>query len=124
MKINDKLKDLFFQIEECVQNHFKTKPAEFWLEKLEAARIPHAPVNDFEHALKDPQVLSREMVVDIPHTDGGSFKAPGNPVKLGDHIDTWESPPKLGEHTNEILRDFLDKTEEDINKLRTQGIIA
>ena len=76
------------KIEECVQNHFKKQPAEFWLEKLEAARIPHAPVNDFEHALKDPQVLSRKMVVDIPHVDGGSFKAPGNPVKLDDHSDT------------------------------------
>ena len=64
------------------------------------------------------------MVVDIPHVDGGSFKAPGNPVKLDDHTDTWESPPKLGEHTDEILRDFLQKNEEDIKNLRIQGIIA
>ena len=111
------------KIEECVQNHFKNQPAEFWLEKLEAARIPHAPVNDFEHALKDPQVLSRKMVVDIPHVDGGSFKAPGNPVKLDDHSDTWESPPKLGEHTNEILKGFLDKTDEEISNLRQNKII-
>ena len=111
------------KIEECVQNHFKNKPAEFWLEKLESARIPHAPVNDFEHALKDPQVLARGMVVDIPHTDGGSFKAPGNPVKLDDHTDTWESPPKLGEHTDEILKDFLDKNDEEISILRQNGII-
>ncbi|PPR79599.1 MAG: Acetyl-CoA:oxalate CoA-transferase [Alphaproteobacteria bacterium MarineAlpha2_Bin1] len=111
------------KIEECVQNHFKNKPAEFWLEKLESARIPHAPVNDFEHALKDPQVLARGMVVDIPHTDGGSFKAPGNPVKLDDHTDTWESPPKLGEHTDEILKDFLNKNDEEISILRQNGII-
>ena len=44
------------------------------------------------------------MVVDIPHAQGGSFKAPGNPVKLNDHTDTWESPPLLGQHTDEVLK--------------------
>ena len=63
------------------------------------------------------------MVVDIPHVDGGSFKAPGNPVKLDDHSDTWESPPKLGEHTDEILKGFLGKTDEEISNLRQNKII-
>jgi len=107
-----------------VQEHFLTQPAEHWMPLLEAARIPHAPVNDFEHALSDPQVLSRDMVVEIPHVDGGSFRAPGNPIKMSDHQDTWESPPRLGQHTDDILRDMLGKSAGDISKLRTAGTIG
>ena len=112
------------EITKCVKEHFMTQPAEYWLEKLEASRIPHAPVNDFEHALSDKQVNYRDMVVDIPHVQGGSFKAPGNPVKLNDHTDTWESPPLLGQHTDEVLKTLLDFNEDEIKVLREAGTIA
>ncbi|MDC0074292.1 CoA transferase [Alphaproteobacteria bacterium] len=112
------------EITKCVKEHFITQPAEYWLEKLEASRIPHAPVNDFEHALNDKQVNYRDMVVDIPHAQGGSFKAPGNPVKLNDHTDTWESPPLLGQHTDEVLKKLLDFNEDEIKVLREAGTIA
>ena len=112
------------KITECVKKHFAQKPAEYWLEKLEEARIPHAPVNDFEHALSDPQVNARDMVVEIPHTEGGSFRAPGNPVKMDNHEDTWEPPPKLGEHTDEVLRQLLNMDDKEIKRLREAGTIA
>lgn len=112
------------EITECVQGHFEKETAEFWLEKLESSRIPHAPVNDFEHALSDPQVLAREMVVNIPHIDGGFFKAPGNPVKLDDHKDTWESPPKLGEHTDNVLKSLLGFSDKQLQTLRKTGSIG
>tara|TARA_Y100000590_G_C15738433_1_gene1019379 strand:+ start:1096 stop:2292 length:1197 start_codon:yes stop_codon:yes gene_type:complete len=112
------------EITECVQRHFEKETAEFWLEKLESSRIPHAPVNDFEHALSDPQILAREMVVNIPHIDGGFFKAPGNPVKLDDHKDTWESPPKLGEHTDDVLKSLLGFSNEQLLTLRKTGAIG
>ncbi len=107
-----------------VQEHFEKEPAEHWLPLLEKARIPHAPVNDFEHALSDPQVLARDMVVEVPHSGGGSYKVPGNPVKLDDHQDTWESPPTLGEHTDSVLRDMLGKSDADIAAMREKGTIG
>ena len=100
------------------------QPAEYWLEKLEKARIPHAPVNDFNHALSDPQVIARNMVVDIPHDEGGSFRAPGNPVKLSNHEDNWNSPPQLGQHTDEVLLNVLGKSAAEIDELRSTGVIA
>lgn len=106
-----------------VQEHFEKEPAEHWLPLLAKARIPHAPVNDFEHALADEQLLSRDMVVEVPHVDGGSFRVPGNPVKLDDHEDTWESPPKLGQHTDEVLGGMLGKSDAELAKLREDGII-
>ena len=64
------------------------------------------------------------MVVNIPHIDGGFFKAPGNPVKLDDHKDTWESPPKLGEHTDNVLKSLLGFSDKQLQTLRKTGSIG
>ncbi|NWF70453.1 MAG: CoA transferase [Chloroflexi bacterium] len=95
----------------------------YWLEKLEAARIPCAPVNHFGQALSDVQVLARDMVIDVPHTQGGSVKMPGNPVKLSHtYEETYTSPPLLGEHTDEVLRG-IGRSSEEIAALRAAGVI-
>ncbi len=61
----------------------KTDTRSAWLEKLNRARVPAAPVNDYEEALADSQVLFRKMVVDIEHPDG---------VTVYDHVKF----PRLG----------------------------
>src|SRR5690606_16271777 len=69
-------------IEELIQERLKQDTAEHWLEKLEAARIPCARVNNLAQALADPQVRHRNMVVEVAHPAGGSAEVPGNPIKL------------------------------------------
>ncbi|MSO64873.1 MAG: CoA transferase [Alphaproteobacteria bacterium] len=101
-----------------------TDTAEVWMEKLRAARIPHAPVNDFAHALSDEQVLARGMVVAVPDGKGGTVKMPGNPIKLSDHEDSFAPPPTVGQHTGEVLRAMLGRSDEDIEKLRAAGAIG
>ncbi len=51
----------------------------YWVEQLRAARIPCAPVNNLAQALSDPQVLARQMVVDVAHPEGGSVRMPATP---------------------------------------------
>lgn len=81
-----------------------TNTAEHWLKLLEEKRIPCAPVQDFEHALNDPQIRARNMVVSVKHPEGGEAQMPGNPVKLSDtYEDTYSPPPLLGQHTDEVL---------------------
>lgn len=83
----------------------QTNTTEHWVAQLSSARIPCAPVNKFSDALTDPQVLFRNMVVDIPQPGGGVVKAPGNPIKLStDSSDSYTAPPLLGQHTEEVLR--------------------
>lgn len=94
-----------------------------WLARLNQARVPAAPVNDYAEALSDPQVLHRSMVVDIEHPDGGTYRAPGNAVKLSDMEESFSPPPNLGQHTKEVLIDLLGKTGEDIAALRSAGVI-
>ena len=94
----------------------------YWLERLEAARIPCAPVNRFSQALSDPQVLHRNMVVEVEHPEGGSAKVPGNPIKLSNSgPDTFSPPPLLGQHTDEVLRDIAGYADEDIRALKESG---
>jgi len=96
-----------------------------WLRRLEAQRIPCAPVNNFEQALSDPQVLLRDMVVDLKHPDGGSTRGPGNPVKLSrTGTESYSPAPRLGQHTDEVLRDCLNIDAADSAALREAGVIG
>lgn len=102
---------------------FQTNTQDYWIAQLRSARIPCAPVQDLAQALSDPQTLSRDMVVEVAHTQGGSVKMPGNPIKLSDHQDTYTSPPRLGEHTDEVLTDLLGKSATEIALLHEKGIV-
>jgi crotonobetainyl-CoA:carnitine CoA-transferase CaiB-like acyl-CoA transferase len=97
---------------------------DYWLPRLRGARIPCAPVNDIAQAVQDEHVIARKMIVDVPHSQGGSVKMPGNPIKLSEtHEDVYTSPPRLGEHTESVLRELLGKSDAEIGRLAGGGII-
>ncbi len=92
------------EINACVQRHFEGNSCEYWLDLLQEARIPAAPVNDFAHALSDPQVLARGMVVEVPCATGRMIKQPGNPVKFSDTSEErYSAAPGLGEHMERVM---------------------
>lgn len=96
-----------------------------WLALLEAQRIPCAPVNSFSQALSDPQVLHRNMVVDLYHPDGSSTRGPGNPIKLSRTNEESFSPaPLLGSDTDSLMTELLGMTAPAIQALKAQGAIA
>jgi CoA:oxalate CoA-transferase len=102
-----------------------TKPAAHWLALLGEKRIPCGPVNDFEQALNDPQVRFRNMVVKVSHPKGGEVEMPGNPIKLSEtYEDSYSSPPLLGQHTDQVLRERLGLNAERIAELREAGVIG
>jgi crotonobetainyl-CoA:carnitine CoA-transferase CaiB-like acyl-CoA transferase len=100
-----------------------TNTQAYWLEKLQALRIPCAPVYNLGQALNDKQVLSRNMIVKVEHPLGGSTKMPGNPIKLSEtHEDTFSPPPLLGQHNEEIYA-TLGMTKDDLKTLQDAGVI-
>ncbi len=112
-------------IEEKISARLAQEGCDYWLEKLAEVKIPCAPVNDLEHALNDVQVQARNMVVTVAHPDGGEVQMPGNPVKMSAVAEeTFAPPPLLGQQTDEILRDLLDKSESDIAELRAASTIG
>ena len=96
-----------------------------WLRRLEEQRIPCAPVNSFAQALSDPQVLHRNMVVELQHPSGGRIRGPGNPIKLSrTRGETFTAAPALGQHTDEVLRDCLGMESAEIARLRSEAVIG
>ncbi|WP_439106008.1 CaiB/BaiF CoA transferase family protein [Congregibacter sp.] len=102
-----------------------TQSSEYWLAKLTEKRIPCARVNTLDEALADEQVLSRNMVVELTHPEGGSTRGPGNPIKLSRTDEESFSPaPLLGQHTEVVLRDVLGYSNGQLESLRAAGAVA
>lgn len=113
------------RIDDLISQKLQGKPTAHWMELLTDARIPCGPVNNFEQALTDPQVLARDMVVQVPMRSGQRIKMPGNPIKMsGAPRAQYTTPPELGEHTAPILQDLLGYSPESIQRLRASGAIA
>jgi formyl-CoA transferase len=80
------------------------RPRSHWLALFDANSIPCGPINNYEQVFQDPQVLARELVVDVEHPTLGSIKALGSPIKMSaTPPDVRRRAPLLGEHTREIL---------------------
>ena len=78
-----------------------------WIAKLTAAGIPTGPIQNVAQAMKDPQILARNMVVDVLDRNGrAQYKAAGNPIKISGTTDpaTRAPAPELDGNRGEILR--------------------
>jgi crotonobetainyl-CoA:carnitine CoA-transferase CaiB-like acyl-CoA transferase len=102
---------------------FVTRTTAAWLERLRG-RVPCAPVNDVRQALTDPQVLARDMIVEVEHPDFGPLREVRSPVRTEGEIRRPRRAPRLGEHTDLILREVLGYSDGTIARLRSAGVIA
>ncbi|MCT4553681.1 MAG: CoA transferase [Pelagimonas sp.] len=87
----------------------------YWIAKLTAAGIPTGPIQSVDQAMKDPQLLARNMVVDVLDKNGrAAYKAAGNPIKMSDAPDPVTRPqaPDLDGNRGEILRWLAQSTTE------------
>ncbi len=110
-------------LQETLAPHFKRRTTAQWLELLERVGIPAGPVNTLDQMHVDPQVLAREMVVDVEHPVAGRMKTLGLPVKFSEtpgHI--ARAAPLLGQHTREVLREH-DFTDAEIDALAAANAI-
>ena len=113
-------KDELYDILEKV---FLSKTGEEWLELLDK-RIPIGPINTIDKALSDPQILSRNMVVEVDYGNEKKLKILGNPIKMSEvDQEVFKVPPRLGEHTEQILEEILGYSPEEIEELRQGKVI-
>jgi len=94
---------------------FATRPAAYWLERLEAAEVPAGPVYDLAQVFADPQIRQRGMAAQVDHPVAGPLRLVGNPIHysrtpLGD----FAAPPTVGQHTAEVLSSLLGYDDSEV----------
>jgi len=102
------------------------KPVAWWIENLEKHKIGCGPINSLQQVFDDPQVKAREMVIEMAHpaTGGRPAKLIASPIKMSETpVSYRQSPPTLGQHTEEVLREYLDMSDADVADLRARGIV-
>ncbi len=108
-----------------VEAVFRQRTTEEWLARLHAEGVPAAPILTVDRVLADPQVRHREMVVPMAHPRQGTIPTLGTPVKVDGRMGLQAAPPpRLGEHTDEVLRGLLAYPGERVAALRKEGVIA
>jgi crotonobetainyl-CoA:carnitine CoA-transferase CaiB-like acyl-CoA transferase len=93
---------------ELLKPIFLEKTANEWLTTLEAAGIPCGPINTLDQVFAQPQVEARQMLIHMQHPEIGDLRLVGSPLKFSETpVDYKLSPPRLGEHTEEILKELF-----------------
>jgi len=106
------------------QEIFRTKSRDEWLELLRQRDVCVAPVYTLEEMFSDAHVIRRGMVMDVEHPALGSVKQIGPAIKFSNApAQIWRSPPKPGEHTDEILTE-LGYTGDEVSQLRQIGAVS
>ncbi|MBA4262608.1 MAG: CoA transferase, partial [Comamonadaceae bacterium] len=106
----------------------KTRSKADWLSALEAAKVPCGAINNLAEVFADPQVLHRNMVHrwqgGQAHPLADSVELVASPLKLSaTPVRNDLPPPLLGEHTAEVLADWLGVGEPRLAELRARGIV-
>jgi crotonobetainyl-CoA:carnitine CoA-transferase CaiB-like acyl-CoA transferase len=104
---------------------FRARPTAEWVQALNGHNIPAGPINDIPEALSNPQVIARQMVQTVEHPKVGAIPVIGPVPKMSETpARISKAPPMLGEHTDEILRNELHYSDDEIGVLRREGAIG
>jgi len=101
------------------------KTAAEWLKIIDNAGVPCGPINTIEDIMSDPQVISRNMIVEVEDKHAGTVKISGNPIKMTSVPEsaTREPAPEIGENNNEIFKEYLGFSNSEIEQLNSEGVI-
>lgn len=98
------------QLVRAIEPHLKEDTREHWLARFEQFSIPAGPILDIEEAFASPLATARDMHVEIEHPTSGRIDQVGAPWKIdGASSPIRMPPPLLGQHTEEVLREWLHR---------------
>ncbi|MBN1828091.1 MAG: CoA transferase [Deltaproteobacteria bacterium] len=106
-----------------LNNVFTEKPKEVWIEILERHNVPCGPINNVQEVVESPQVLAREMIVEVNHPKAGKVKMAGSPIKASLTPTKIQGPPPLLGQDTERLLSGLGYSPEEIVQLKENGVI-
>lgn len=122
-KTNPLRNENYTELRPIIAKIIGTKTSNQWLQILEEAGVPNGPINTIDKVLENPQVNAREMIKEVYHPTAGGLKMPGVPIKMSETQGEIVKPaPILGQHTEEILKELLNLTSDEILNLQKEDI--
>jgi len=112
------------EITQLIQEIFRKKTTAEWLALLEAAGVPNGPINDIAQVFEELQVKARGVKIELEHAAAGKLPLVASPMRFSATPLAYRLPPPLlGEHTDQILKEFLKLGDTEIARLRADGIV-
>ena len=106
-----------------IQGVLRTRGRDEWLQRFVQAKVPAGPVNRIDQVASDPELIARGLFY-TAQADGRSIPQVGLGIAIDDNASTYRgAPPRLGEHTGNVLRDWLQYDEQAIADLRERRLI-
>lgn len=104
---------------------FAEKTTDEWISELEKHGIPCGPINTIDKVVSNPQVLARNMLVELNHPIAGRHTLTAAPIKFSRTPASVDTPaPTLGQHTEEILKGILGYTDDEIAQCAREGCFS
>lgn len=111
-------------IDQLISDAIEGRTRAEWIDLFDETGIPSGPINTVPEALSSAQTAGRHMVTEIEHPTIGMMRMLGLPIRLeGTPAEVRRHPPTLGEHTAEILIEYLAMSGDEIDRLRAAGVI-
>ena len=112
------------ELTRLIQEIFANKTTAQWLELLESAGVPNGPINNLAQVFEEPQVKARGVKIELDHAAAGKLPLVASPMRFsGTPIEYRSAPPLLGQHTDEVLRGILGKSDAEVAALRGEGVL-
>ncbi len=103
---------------------FEQRTTKEWVKLLDDAGVANGPINTIKEVFEEPQVIARGMKFELPHAAAGKVTLVASPMKFsGTPLKHDMPPPVVGQHTDEILRTVLKKTDAEIAALKAAGAV-
>ena len=107
-----------------LQEIFSKRKTKEWVALLEAAGVPNGPINDVAQVFEEPQVKARGIRLELDHPVAGKLPSVASPMRFsGTPLEFRLAPPLLGQHTDEVLKGLLGKSDAQIARLRAEDVL-
>ena len=107
-----------------IKTVIKQRSRDEWLKLLDNSGVPCGAIRTVAEVCDSEVLRARGMIAEMPHASAGNVKGIKSAIHLSETVlDTYTAPPKLGEHTNEVLTRLLGYSSDKVNALRREGVV-
>ena len=112
------------ELNEILDPVMKMKTTAEWVKIFTEASLPYSPINTLKEICEDPHIQYRNMLVEIDQPKVGKMRIANSPIRMSETPgEVYSAAPALGQHSEEVLRDVLGYTQEQLDALKEASVI-